>query len=154
MDDQTRVNMNLDREPRVRRRLRSERYAHPETEEAIGEAAPEEKAVRETAAETEEKNARFRRPAASDAGAGDASLRRDAGRPDQPDRDEAAEKTEGEDSEYAGRANWWLRTAGAEQYSAAFGDRDGSIYEAGADVSHETFCGIRPAVRVKIPERR
>ena len=63
-------------------------------------------------------------------------------------------ETEGEDSEYAGRANWWLRTAGAEQYSAAFGDRDGSIYEAGADVSHETFCGIRPAVRVKIPERR
>lgn len=59
-------------------------------------------------------------------------------------------ETEGEESEYAGRANWWLRTPGAEQYSAAFTDRDGSIYEAGADVSHETFCGIRPAVRVRI----
>ena len=55
-----------------------------------------------------------------------------------------------EGTDTAGKANWWLRTAGAEQYAAAFVDRDGSIYESGADVSHETFCGIRPAVWVRI----
>ena len=49
-----------------------------------------------------------------------------------------------------GKACWWLRTSGSDQYSAAFVDRDGSIHVAGAQVSHDTYCGLRPAVWVRI----
>lgn len=49
-----------------------------------------------------------------------------------------------------GKACWWLRTSGSDQYSAAFVDRDGSIHAAGAQVSHDTYCGLRPAVWVRI----
>ncbi len=59
-------------------------------------------------------------------------------------------ETEEEGSENAGKACWWLRTPGVYQYSAAFVDRDGSIFENGAIANHETYCGVRPVVWVKI----
>ncbi len=55
-----------------------------------------------------------------------------------------------ESTEEAGKACWWLRTPGVYQYSAAFVDRDGTIFENGAIANHETYCGVRPSVWVEI----
>ncbi|MBR1900016.1 MAG: hypothetical protein IJ820_03010 [Lachnospiraceae bacterium] len=57
-------------------------------------------------------------------------------------------ETDGETGENPGKACWWLRTAGSDQYAAVFVDRGGTIHAAGAQVSHPTYCGIRPAVWV------
>ena len=59
-------------------------------------------------------------------------------------------ETDGEEDENPGRACWWTRTSGSDQYAAAFVERDGTIYPAGAQVTHETYCGIRPAVWVRL----
>ncbi len=53
-------------------------------------------------------------------------------------------------TDLAGKACWWLRTPGVYQYSAAFVDRDGTIFENGAIANHETYCGVRPAVWVAV----
>ncbi len=55
-----------------------------------------------------------------------------------------------ENTEDAKKACWWLRTPGVYQYSAAFVDRDGTIFENGAIANHETYCGVRPVVWVEI----
>lgn len=55
-----------------------------------------------------------------------------------------------EDSAAPGKACWWTRTSGSDQYAAVFVDRDGTVYSAGAQISHETYCGLRPAVWVRI----
>ena len=59
-------------------------------------------------------------------------------------------ETDGERDENPGKACWWTRTSGSDQYAAAFVDRDGRLYPAGAQVTHETYCGIRPAVWVSM----
>ncbi len=59
-------------------------------------------------------------------------------------------ETGDETTEDAGKACWWLRTPGVYQYSAAFVDRDGTIFENGAIANHETYCGVRPALWVKM----
>lgn len=59
-------------------------------------------------------------------------------------------ETDDETGENPGKACWWLRTSGADQYAAVFVDRDGSIHAAGAQVSHTAYCGFRPAVWVKL----
>ena len=58
-------------------------------------------------------------------------------------------ETDDETGENPGKACWWLRTSGSDQYAAAFVDRDGGIHAAGAQVSHAVYCGLRPAVWVE-----
>ena len=57
-------------------------------------------------------------------------------------------EVEDDSEDGAAYACWWLRTSGSDRYAAVFVDRDGSIYKAGAQVSHETYCGLRPALWV------
>lgn len=57
-------------------------------------------------------------------------------------------ETQDETAEEPAKSCWWLRTPGTYQYSAAFVNRDGTIYENGAVATHETYCGMRPAVWV------
>ncbi len=59
-------------------------------------------------------------------------------------------ETADETTDLAGKACWWLRTPGVYQYSAAFVDRDGTIFDRGAIANHETYCGVRPAIWVLI----
>ncbi|MCR5090553.1 MAG: DUF6273 domain-containing protein [Oscillospiraceae bacterium] len=47
-------------------------------------------------------------------------------------------------------APWWLRGPGVYQDSAAFVETDGTVYENGAILDNENFCGVRPALWVRI----
>ncbi len=47
-------------------------------------------------------------------------------------------------------APWWLRGPGVYQDSAAFVEIDGTVYENGAILDNDNFCGVRPALWVRI----
>ncbi len=56
-----------------------------------------------------------------------------------------ATEEEGADAVYS---PWWLRGPGVYQNSAAFMDENGCVYDSGAIVNNDYFCGVRPALWV------
>jgi len=50
--------------------------------------------------------------------------------------------------------HWWLRSPGEYEDGVAFVNEDGSIDAAGFDYQNDWYAGVRPALWVKVPQRK
>ncbi len=65
------------------------------------------------------------------------------------DQGVSATEEEGADAPYS---PWWLRGPGVYQNSAAFMDENGRVYDSGAIVNNDYFCGVRPVLWVGLED--